>query len=113
MGPLQNVSNWFHPQNVQMKGQFGIRGAKSTLSLPLEQETTKQLWLLEKGLVCPQAVHVAPRLLELQEPKTLGLPAVPTVAPACGLLGDSQGAQSQRLLLAAFLQCGQRKVRLP
>lgn len=35
MRPLQNVSNWFHSQNVQMKGQFGVRGSKSTLSLPL------------------------------------------------------------------------------
>lgn len=63
--------------------------------------------------MCPQAVHVAPRLLELQEPEALGLPAVPTVAPTCGWLGDSQRAQSQQLLLAAFLQRGQREVRSP
>lgn len=56
---------------------------------------------------------MAPRLLELQEPEALGLPAVPTVAPTCGWLGDSQRAQSQRLLLAAFLQRGQREVRSP
>lgn len=90
IGIFQIVNTWFHPYNVQMKGQLGLRRAKSTLSLLWGTRNCQTLVVTGiRALVSPGYVCVAPGLLDLW--KHEGQPAVLTFAPACKWHGDVQG----------------------
>lgn len=98
------ASTWFHPHNVQMKGQLGVRRAKSTLSLLRGSRNCQTVVVTGiRALVSPGYACAAPGLCcwIYRSMKSGDLPAVLTFAPACGWLGDSQGVREARSCLLA------------
>lgn len=110
---LQSVSTWFHPHNVQMKGQLGVRRTKSQPTLRYKKLPNRSGYWNRSSCV-HQAIHVWFQGCWVYANMESGdLPAVLTFRPACGWHGDSLGASGCLAATAhSFPLVDQRELKL-
>lgn len=118
IGIFQIVNTWFHPHNVQMKGQLGVRRAKSTLSLLWDTRSCQTVVVTGiRALVSPGYVLCGSGAAGSTETWHLGicLQCWPSHQPADGMVmyrECAKPAAASLLLLTAFLSYEQRELRL-
>lgn len=91
------MNTWFHPHNVQMKGQLGVRRTKSTQPALRYKKLPNRGGYWNRSSCVHQALQVWLYVCWIYGKMESGdLPAVLTFIPACRWHGDSQGVCEAR-----------------
>lgn len=111
------MNTWFHPHNVQMKEQFGVRRTKSTQLALRYKKLPNHSGYWNRSSCVHQAIQMWLQGCWIYGNMESGdLPAVLTLGPTCGWHGDSLGVCEARGCLAAtthsFPLVDQRELKL-